>query len=43
MELFDWGPATTDQLEAVHRARASLRIPRAERRAVTELTGPCAW
>ncbi|MGY3334040.1 8-oxo-dGTP pyrophosphatase MutT (NUDIX family) [Streptomyces filamentosus] len=43
VELFDWGPAAADQLQAVHRARTSLRIPRAARRPVTELPGPCAW
>ncbi|WP_272951999.1 hypothetical protein [Streptomyces filamentosus] len=43
VELFDWGPAAAGQLQAVHRARASLRIPRAARRPVTELSGPCAW
>lgn len=41
--LFDWGPAATDQLAAVHRARAHLGIPRALRRSVTELPGHYAW
>ncbi|SEB63906.1 NUDIX hydrolase [Streptomyces sp. TLI_105] len=43
LELFDWGPAATDQLAAVHRARALLHIPRAARRPVTELPGPHTW
>ncbi|MGW6540989.1 NUDIX domain-containing protein [Streptomyces sp. NPDC055051] len=41
--LFDWGPAATDQLTAVHLARARLGIPRALRRSVTELPAHHAW
>ncbi|MEU1232345.1 NUDIX hydrolase [Streptomyces sp. NPDC005828] len=43
VELFDWGPAAADQLRAVHRARALLRIPRAAHRPITELVGPRTW
>ncbi|MGW6413784.1 NUDIX domain-containing protein [Streptomyces sp. NPDC055055] len=43
LEFFDWGPSATEQLAAVHRARERLRIPRAARRAVTELPGRMSW
>lgn len=43
VELFDWGPATAQQLAAVHRARRHLGIPRAAPQAVTELSGPASW
>ncbi|MFI6687975.1 NUDIX hydrolase [Streptomyces sp. NPDC050485] len=41
-ELFDWGPATAEQLAAVHQARRQLGLPRAARQPVTELTGSSA-
>ncbi|MFI9122593.1 NUDIX domain-containing protein [Streptomyces bikiniensis] len=43
LELFDRGPHGAAQLAAVHRARALLGIPRADRRAVTELPGPVTF
>ncbi|MFI1655132.1 hypothetical protein ACH4ZU_09510 [Streptomyces sp. NPDC020472] len=43
LELSDRGPAAADQLAAVHRARVLLRLPRAVRRPVTELSGPHTW
>ncbi|ONK13193.1 NUDIX hydrolase [Streptomyces sp. MP131-18] len=36
-ELVDWGPDAARQLDAVHRARADLNLPRAARRPITEL------
>ncbi|WP_432087647.1 NUDIX domain-containing protein [Streptomyces sp. bgisy095] len=43
LELSDWGPHGAAQLAAVHRARDLLGIPRADRRPLTELTGPVAY
>ncbi|MFD5108675.1 NUDIX domain-containing protein [Streptomyces cinereoruber] len=43
LELFDWGPHGAAQLAAVHRARTLLGVPRADRRAVTELAGPVTF
>ncbi|WP_282697642.1 NUDIX domain-containing protein [Streptomyces sp. CC208A] len=43
LELFDWGPSATEQLQAAHQARALLGIPRSARQPVTELPGPTSW
>ncbi|MFC8490115.1 NUDIX domain-containing protein [Streptomyces sp. NPDC057235] len=43
LELSDWGPHGAAQLAAVHRARDLLGVPRADRRPLTELTGPVAF
>ncbi|WP_199826917.1 hypothetical protein [Streptomyces sp. WM6378] len=42
-ELFDWEPATADQLAAVHEARRQFGLPRAPRQPFSELTTPTAW
>ncbi|MET9932384.1 MULTISPECIES: NUDIX hydrolase [unclassified Streptomyces] len=39
LEFFDRGPHGAGELAAVHRARESLGLPRADRRPVTELPG----
>ncbi|MDC7341093.1 hypothetical protein [Streptomyces lydicus] len=38
LELFNWGPSGADQLTAVHRERARLRLPRAPRQPLTLIT-----
>ncbi|MFF7705418.1 NUDIX domain-containing protein [Streptomyces lydicus] len=38
LELFNWGPSAADQLSAVHRERARLRLPRAPRQPLTLIT-----